>query len=94
MDWIMPEAEYEQRKLELPWPEPSDETIVTSGIWPAMNSESNAAESNAAESKSHVETAANEDPIHESQSADEAGVVVNKLDVLKRRKRGKKGRRS
>jgi hypothetical protein len=85
----MPEAEYEQRKLELPWPEPSDETIVTSGIWPAMNSESNAADS-----KSHVETAANDVPNHESQSADEAGVVVNKLDVLKRRKRGKKGRRS
>lgn len=86
MDWIMPEAEYEQRKLELPWPEPSDETIVTSGIWPAMNGDDQADDG----------TTANADdvPSQRSQSADEAGVVVNKLDGLKRRKRGKKGRRS
>jgi hypothetical protein len=81
MDWIMPESVYEKRKLELPWPEPSDETIVVEGIWPATNAEGKADDGVTANS--------NKDPGNRFQ-ADEDSSVVKKLDVLKRRKRGNK----
>ena len=34
MDWMMSEDEYRRRNLEVEWPAPSDETIVTKGVWP------------------------------------------------------------
>ncbi len=75
MDWIMPEAVYEQRKLELPWPAPSSETIVAEGVWPTMN------DTSAADGENGANTTATDE---ES--------VVSKLDALKRRRRGRKGK--
>lgn len=37
MDWIMSKEEYDRRNLAMGWPAPSEETIVTEGIWPKMS---------------------------------------------------------
>ena len=37
MDWIMSEDEHRRRNLEVAWPDASDETIVTQGVWPTMD---------------------------------------------------------
>ena len=34
MDWMMSKAEFDRRNLQMGWPEPTDETIVTAGSWP------------------------------------------------------------
>lgn len=36
MDWVMPEGDYQERRLKTPWPADSEETIVTRGVWPEM----------------------------------------------------------
>lgn len=36
MDWIMSEDEHRRRNLELGWPEGSEETIQTKGVWPKV----------------------------------------------------------
>ena len=36
-DWAVPEAEYDRRSFEMPWPETSDETIEIAPFWPESN---------------------------------------------------------
>ena len=38
MDWIMSEDAYRHRNLELGWPDDSEETITTQGVWPKRES--------------------------------------------------------
>ena len=81
-DWVMPASVYEHRKLELPWPEATEETIVAKGIWPSMKStwEPNEGDADAEEEATDTD--------HASQT-EEITDVVKKLDALKPRKRHK-----
>ena len=37
MNWIMPRREYQHRSLGMAWPEPTEETITTEGVWAGNN---------------------------------------------------------
>ena len=85
MDWVMPAADYQDRRLKMPWPADSEETIVTQGVWPSMDT---------------TDVSSTDADLPESNDADEssdkqiAGTewnpdVVEKLDAV--RPRGFKG---
>ena len=81
MDWVMPAADYQDRRLKMPWPADSEETIVTQGVWPSMDT---------------TDVSSTDADLPESNDADEssdkqiAGTewnpdVVEKLDAVRRR---------
>lgn len=80
-DWVMSASDYEHRKLELPWPEATEETIVAKGIWPSMTS--------TWEPNEHCAAAEEETDTDHASQTEEVTDVVRKLDALKPRKRHK-----
>ena len=80
MDWMMSQDEYERRNLEVGWPEASDETIVTKGVWPKLD-----------ESAQQVAGPSRED---ETATEDQTRPnTIDQLDRIERRKRRRNGKK-
>ncbi len=85
MDWVMPASVYQDRRLTMPWPADSEETIVTQGVWPPMNTTG----ANSTDADQPEPRDAGESSDKEAAGTEWNPDVVDKLDAVQ--PRGSKG---